>query len=282
MSNKVVITADSTCDLSKEIAGRENIYISPLYVRTCDSEFRDGVDIDANGLFELVKAKGELPKTSACSADDYLNLWKPLLDEGNEVVHISLSSELSSCFQNARLAASELQGVYVLDSRSLSTGSGMLALEASELAKDGKTAQQILDVLSQKVNKVNISFVLDTMDYLAKGGRCSSVAAFAAGVLKLRLCIAVADGKMDVCKKYRGKTEAVLKQYVNERLTSAGEIDKKRVFITDSGVDEATVKAIENILTSQWGFEQVLHTNAGCTVSSHCGPGCLGIIFFEK
>ena len=276
--SKVFITADSTCDLPIETLNKYGILLSPLYVRTGDTEHRDGVDIDANGLFEFTAREGVLPKTAACSAEDYIALWSPIVKGGDEVVHISLSSELSSCYQNACLAASEIKNVYVVDSRSLSTGSGLLAIEAAEKALEGKNGSEIADFLGEKQQKLNVSFVLDTMEYLAKGGRCSNVAAFAAGVLKLRLCIEVSDGKMDVCKKYRGKMAPVLKQYISERLKDAGDVDLKRAFITDSGVDEA----LRQELKQATPFEEVLFSQAGCTISSHCGPGCLGILFFTK
>lgn len=278
---KTIITVDSTCDLPKSLTEEKQIFVSPLYVRTSTGEYRDGVDIDPDGLFEIVRTTGELPKTAACSAEDYLTLWKPLVEAGNEVVHINLSSEMSSCHQNARLAAQELGSVYPVDSRSLSTGSGLLALRGWDMAREGKGAREISEALTALVPKLNTSFVLDTMDYLAKGGRCSSVTAFAASMLRLRLCIAVTDGKMDVSKKYRGKTETVLKQYVGERLSAAG-YDDGRVFITETGVEKETVNALAEALKNEWGFKEVLHSKAGCTISSHSGPGCLGILFFNK
>ena len=278
----VIITADSTCDLSREQRERYGVIISPLYVRVGEDERRDGIDIDAQELFRQVESSGTLPKTAACSVDDYLALWRPYAEAGKEIVHINLSSAMSSCHQNACLAAQELKGVYVIDSLNLSTGSGLLAVEASILAEQGKTGQEIYDILLEKRERLNVSFVLDTMEYLAKGGRCSSVAAFAAGVLRLRLCIEVKNGKMDVCKKYRGKMNAVLRQYVHERLQAAGEVETERIFITHTGNDAETVEELKQAILEEKPFAEILESNAGCTVSAHCGPKCLGILFFVK
>ena len=279
--SKIIITADSTCDLSPEQREQYGILISPLYVRLGEEEYKDGVDIDAKKLFDYVAAGGALPKTAACSMDDYIALWKPYIDEGYEVVHINISSEFSSCHQNARLAAEELGHAYPVDSRSLSTGTGLLALEAADLAKEGKSGEEIKAILDEKQKKLNVSFVLDTMEYLAKGGRCSSMAALAAGLIKLRLGIDVKDGKMGVGKKYRGKMAPVLKQYVQERLASVGDVELKRIFITHTGVDDETVAALAELIRSLRPFSEVLTSHAGCTVCSHCGPGTLGILFFE-
>ena len=279
--NKVIITADSTCDLSPEQREQYGILISPLYVRLGDAEYKDGVNIDANKLFEHVGNGGDLPKTAACSVDDYISLWKPYVDEGCEVVHINISSDFSSCHQNANIAAEELGHVYPVDSRNLSTGTGLLALEAADLAKEGKGGAEIKALLDEKQKKLNVSFVLDTMEYMAKGGRCSSMVALAAGLIKLRLGIEVKDGKMGVSKKYRGKMEPVLRQYIAERLETAGEIELKRVFITHTGVDDETVASLMELVKSLRPFTEVLTSHAGCTVCSHCGPKTLGILFFE-
>lgn len=278
---KVIVTADSTCDLTKEQREKYGILISPLYVRTGEDEHKDGIDIDSAALFAYVEKTGTLPKTAACSADDYTNLFKPFIEEGYEVVHINLSSEFSSCCQNAHIAASDLDGVYVVDSLNLSTGSGLLAIEAAELAREGKSGREIFDILEEKKKRLNVSFVLDTMEYLAKGGRCSSMVSLAAGLLKIRLCIEVRGGRMEVSKKYRGKMTPVLKQYVHERLQAA-DPELKRIFITDSGVEASVVEELRQAILEEAPFAEILHSTAGCTISSHCGPSCLGILFFEK
>ena len=279
--SKVIVTADSTCDLSPELIEKYGIRISPLYVRMGEEEHRDGVDVDSDRLFAYVAETGTLPKTAACSAEDYELLFRPIVEEGNEVVHINLSGEFSSCYQNAHLAAQEMKGVYIIDSLNLSTGSGLLAIEAAELAAEGKSGQEIFGILEEKKKRLNVSFVLDTMEYLAKGGRCSQMVSLAAGLLKLRLCIEVQNGKMTVSKKYRGKMSPVLKQYVHERLQAAGKAETRRIFITDSGMDEVIVEEVRAAILEEAPFAEILHTRAGCTISSHCGPNCLGILFFE-
>ncbi len=279
--SKIIITADSTCDLSPEQRERYGILISPLYVRLGEEEFKDGVNIDAEKLFAYVGETGTLPKTAACSVDDYIALWKPYVDDGYEVVHINISSDFSSCHQNARIAAEEVGHVYPVDSRNLSTGTGLLALEAADLAKEDRSGEEIKAILDEKQKKLNVSFVMDTMEYLAKGGRCSSMAALAAGLIKLRLGIEVKDGKMGVAKKYRGKMEPILRQYIEERLAAAGDIELKRIFVTHTGVDDATVASLMDEIRSLRPFTEVLTSHAGCTVCSHCGPKTLGILFFE-
>lgn len=280
--NKVIITCDSTCDMTKAQLEEYGVKTIPLYIRVQDNEYRDGVDITSDVMFEKIKECGQMPKTAAVSMQDYLDFWKPFKDEGYEIVHLTISSEMSVCFQNCRMAAEEMGGVYAVDSHNLSTGIGLLVIAAANLAKEGKSGKEIYDILMEKREKLNVSFVLDTVDYLAKGGRCSAVTAFAAGLLRLRICIEVKDGKMDVCKKYRGKMSVVLTDYVRDRLNENVDADLDYIYITDSGVtDEIRQKVKETVLEMR-PFSKVLFSTAGCTVSSHCGPGTLGILFFEK
>ncbi len=279
--NKVIITCDSTCDMTQAQIEEYGLKIIPLYVRIQDNEYRDGIDITSDVMFEKIKECGQLPKTAAVSFQDYIDFWKPLRDEGYEIVHLTISGEMSVCFQNCRTAAEELGGVYAVDSRNLSTGIALLAITGANLAKEGKSAKEIYDILMEKREKLNVSFVLDTVDYLAKGGRCSAVAAFAAGLLRLRICIEVQDGKMDVCKKYRGKMAAVLTEYVRDRLEKV-DPDLDLIYITDSGVSNEIREKVKEAVLSMYPFAKVYFSTAGCTVSSHCGPGTLGILFFEK
>ena len=279
--NKVIITCDSTCDMTQAQLNEYGIRTIPLYVRIQDNEYRDGIDITSDVMFEKIKECGQLPKTAAVSFQDYIDFWKPLRDEGYEIVHLTISGEMSVCFQNCRTAAEELGGVYAVDSRNLSTGIALLAITAANLAKEGKSAKEIYDILLEKREKLNVSFVLDTVDYLAKGGRCSAVTAFAAGLLRLRICIEVQGGKMDVCKKYRGKMASVLTEYVRDRLEKV-DPDLDYIYITDSGVSDEIREKVKETVLEMRPFTNVLFSTAGCTVSSHCGPGTLGILFFEK
>lgn len=280
--NKVIITCDSTCDMTKEQLEEYGVKTIPLYVRIQDDEYRDGVDITSDVLFEKISQCGQLPKTAAVSMQDYIDFWKPFKEEGYEIVHLTISSEMSVCFQNCRMAAEEVGGVYAVDSHNLSTGIGLLVITAANLAREGKSGKEIYDILMEKREKLNVSFVLDTVDYLAKGGRCSSVTAFAAGLLRLRICIEVKDGKMDVCKKYRGKMSVVLADYVRDRLNENVNADLDYIYITDSGVSDEIRQKVKETVLEMRPFTNVLFSTAGCTVSSHCGPGTLGILFFEK
>jgi len=280
--NKVIITCDSTCDMTKEQLEEYGVKTIPLYVRIQDDEYRDGVDITSDVMFEKISQCGQLPKTAAVSMQDYLDFWKPLKEEGYEIVHLTISSEMSVCFQNCRMAAEETGGVYAVDSHNLSTGIGLLVITAANLAREGKSGKEIYDILMEKREKLNVSFVLDTVDYLAKGGRCSAVTAFAAGLLRLRICIEVKDGKMDVCTKYRGKMSVVLADYVRDRLNENMDADLDYIYITDSGVSDEIRQKVKETVLEMRPFTNVLFSTAGCTVSSHCGPGTLGILFFEK
>ena len=279
--SKVIVTCDSTCDLNPDQVERFGLHVMPLYVRLGDEEHRDGVDINNDQLFDYVRRTGQLPKTAAATVDDYYEMWKPYVEQGCEVVHINISSEFSVCHQNACTAAKMLGHCYPIDSRNLSSGSGLLALDASELAAEGKSAEEIMSILDEKKNRLNVSFVLDTMEYLAKGGRCSSMTALAAGFLRLRLGIDVKEGKMGVGKKYRGKMDSVLVQYVHDRLRSVKDVETKRIFITYPNMDDEIVEKVRQAILEDKPFKEVLTSNAGCTVASHCGPNCLGILFYE-
>ncbi len=200
----------------------------------------------------------------------------------DSIIHFTISSDMSSCYQNA-CAAAELTGkVYVVDSRSLSTGIAHLALDAAEMARAGMEASQIKAELDRRKEKLDVSFVLSTLEYLSKGGRCSAVAAFGANLLKIRPCIEVKNGRMGVGKNYRGNFDKCLAQYVQDKLAEAGTPDTRRIFITDSGAEDETWTAVRNELLKYAPFEEIIHTRAGCTISSHCGPGCLGILFYRK
>lgn len=279
----VVILCDSFADLAPEQIEEFDIRIFPFAISIGDREYRDTVDIDPARMFELIRETGVMPKTAASSAAAYADAWKPYLDAGSEIVHIVISSELSSSYQNARMAAMELEGVYPVDSRNLSTGAGLLAIEASLLRDSGKSAREIAEALDAKKERLNVSFVLETMDYLAKGGRCPSIAAFAAGIIKLRLMIEVKNGKMSVAGKYRGKMDAVLCQYARERLKNAKDPETDRIFVTyTEGTSPETVEKVKNAVLETTPFSRVFVSKANCTVSAHCGPQTLGILFFEK
>lgn len=280
--NKVKITVDSTCDLGDVLMKKNNIDFCPLYVTLGDKSLKDTLEVTPDDIYKFVDENKMLPKTSAGTIEDYFQFFKKFSDEGYDIVHICLSSDMSSTFQNACIAAKEIGNCYVIDSRNLSTGSGYLALYGVELANEGKSAKEIYDILVGLTPKMRTSFVVSVMDYLKMGGRCSAIAAFGANVLKLMPCIEVTDGKMHPGKKYRGAFSAVLKNYVKDKLDDIETIDPKRIFITHSGCDDKIVNEIYDYVKSLNYFEDIQITRAGCVISCHCGPGTLGILFCKK
>ena len=278
---KIKITVDSTNDLSPELVEKYDIGVLPLSVSMGDKLYRDMVDITPDDIYAHVNAGGALPKTSAVNAAEYGELFDKCLEEYDAVIHINLSSEMSTCHNSARMAAED-KSVYVIDSRNLSTGSGLLALMAAEKAAAGEDAAKIAEDLRAATAKVDASFVVSRLDYLHKGGRCSTIAMLGANVLKLKPCIEVHDGKMGVAKKYRGNYNRCLEMYVKDRLADATDIDTHRIFITHSGVPQETVDLVRKAVEANQKFDDILVTRAGCSISSHCGDGTLGILYMHK
>ena len=276
------IISDSTCDLSPEQIRKYNIRLMPLYVHLGDKDYRDGVDIHPDDIYAHVAAGGDLAATAAVNLADYVQVFSEYARRVDFVLHIDISSDFSCCYQNARLAAADYDNVYVVDSRNLSTGHGLVVLEAVRLAESGMPPEQIVEALNRLTARVRASFILDRLDYMKKGGRCSAVAMLGANLLRLRPCIQVKDGKMGVEKKYRGSFEKCVRDYITDRLAGRTDLDLRRVFITHSGVSpEIEALAVQTVRSLQ-PFEEVCVTRAGCTVSSHCGPGTLGVLFIEK
>ena len=279
---KIKITCDSTCDLTKELYGKYGVDVVPLGVILGEDERFDSIDVEADEIFEYVNKTGQLPKTSAISIGQYQDIFSRYVKEGFNVIHINLSSELSSSYRNACIAAEEMESVYVIDSRSLSTGSGHLVLLASELARSGMDASDIVEILNSRKSQLDVSFVLQTLDYLHKGGRCSGVAAFGANALKLRPEIQVVSGSMQVGKKYRGDMEKTILSYIRGRLEGRDDVDCSRLFLTHSGVPQDILIKAQELIKKLQPINEILVTRAGCTISSHCGPNCLGVLFFTK
>lgn len=280
--SKIKITCDSTCDLTNELYEKNNVSVVPLSIALGDEIRKDSIDINADEIFQFVKTSNQLPKTSAISIGEYEDIFGKYISEGYTVIHINISSELSSSHQNACLAAEELGNVYVVDSRNLSSGSGHLVLLAAAMAESGMEAKDIVDALNEKKEKLDVSFVLQTLEYLHKGGRCSSIAAFGANALKLHPEIQVVDGKMQVGKKYRGDMEKSILAYIHGRLDGRDDLDTERIFVTHSGVPSEILDKVVATVKELHPFKEVLVTRAGCTISSHCGPACLGVLFFIK
>lgn len=280
---KIRITADSTCDLSRELAQQYNVAITPLYVNMGDKPLRDQLDIEPADVFNYYERTGELCFTSARNIGEYMDTFAELRGECDAVIHISIGSGFSSTYQNAVLAAAEVENVYVVDSCNLSSGHGCLVIRACELAEQGMEPQAVIEELNSLAEKMDVSFVLDQLEYLHKGGRCSSVAALGANLLKLKPCIEVVDGKMQVGKKYRGSFTKCVEQYIRDRLANPQELDLRRVFLTFAGVDEETVALARKTIRECVGDEpEIIESVAGCTISCHCGPGTLGVILIRK
>lgn len=281
--NKVIISSDSTCDLSPALVEKYGLKIISLYVNLGDDSYKDGSEISPAQIYDYVEAKKQLPKTSAASIPDYIEWFSAFTKEGYDVVHFNISSSMSVTHQNAKMAAEEAEGegkVYVIDSANLSTGTGLLVLDAADLRDEGKSAEEIYDEIQRRIPLARASFVVDQLDYLKMGGRCSSVAALGATMLRLHPCIFVADGKMGVGKKYRGSIEAVMKQYAKETLDANKEkMVPTRCFVTHTKCDPAAVEAIVALVKETGLFQEVLETEAGCVVTCHCGPGTLGVLF---
>ena len=276
------ITSDSTCDLSPEQLEQYNIRLLPLYVDMDGRTLHDGVDVKPDDIYAHVAAGGGLPKTAAVNMADYVRTFTELSAKNDFVIHVCISLDFSCCYQNAKLAAADFDNVYVVDSRNLSTGHGLVVLEAERMAREGMEPQAIVAALEELTARVEASFILDRLDYMKMGGRCSAVTLLGANLLRLRPCIEVRDGKMDVGKKYRGSFEKCLVQYITDKLGGRTDLELRRVFITHSGLPEQTVqKAVETVQSLQ-KFEEIDVTRAGCTVSSHCGPGTIGVLFIRK
>ena len=279
--SKIRICADSTCDLSPELIEKYNITITPLQIFLGDKDYMDQKDIFPQTIYDYVAKTGILPKTAAVSVGTYADVFTELKKDCDEIIHFTISSEMSSCYQNAKLAAEEIGGIYVVDSRTLSSGIGHLAIEAAIMAQDEtKTGQEIFDYVTSLVDRLNVSFVINSVNYLYKGGRCSGVAAVGANLLKLKPLIEVHSGKMDMAGKYRGNMKDVVKKYILDRLTLPDvKFKRDRIFVTCTCTDYDLPNYAKEIVESLGLFDEVLITIAGSTVTSHCGKDTLGILY---
>ena len=278
----VVITSDSTCDLSADLLERYQIHTIPLTITLGEDTFLDGQGFTPMDMYARYRKDGILPKTAAPSVQDFTDFFEQFTSQGFHVVHLDISSELSNSYNAACLAADEMIGVHVVDTRMLSTGIGLLAIEGAECRDRGMSAAEIAQHLRELTGKVQTSFVLDTLEFMWKGGRCSGVAALGANLLKLKPGLEMKEGKLGIYKKYRGNINSVYKQYVKERLEGRS-VRPGHVFITDSGeVDQKVLDEIYAIVRETIPVQEIHHTYAGCTISTHCGPKCLGILFIEE
>ena len=277
---KICVSAESTVDLSKELLKKYNIHTTPFGINFNDQLVEDGEGV-AEEIFAFVEKSKVLPKTSAVSPEQYENYFTELKKDYDAIIHITLSSHMSCAYNNACLIAREMENVYVIDSKNLSTGIALLAIYASSLVKKGLSAEEINSMVNARVDKVKSSFVLDQLKYMYKGGRCNAVTLLGANLLKIKPEIVVVNGKLQVGKKYRGPLTKVMASYVNDIVANIGDADKSIVFVTHSSEMPEEEKLVEEGLKAA-GFEVVYNTFAGGTICSHCGPGCLGILYMDK
>jgi len=282
LGKTILISSDTTCDLPKDIVERYGISQIPLYISFGDESYLDSIEITPDEVYKRYRESGVLPKTAAVSIGDFIEYFKGLLTEAENVIHFSLSSALSCTYQNATIAAEEFGGrVHVIDSMNLSTGEGMSILYAAELAEAGTDCEEIVRLVQDYIPRIEGGFVVDSLEFLRKGGRCSALASLGANLLSIKPSILVRDGKMDVGKKYRGKFKAVLGKYFEEILAD-GPYDSHRAIVTHAGCDPEIVDFAYNLVKESGLFEEVLLTRAGCTISSHCGPDTLGAFVIRK
>lgn len=282
---KVIISADSTCDIGPELQERYHIQLLNWRILLDGKEYLDNVNITPDDLYRAWRERGILPKSTGATSEEYKQHFQPLIDQGYEIVHIGLGSGISCSYQNAVQAARETGHVITIDSQNLSTGFGLLVVEAAELAQQGLSATEIYRRIEELRPRSHASFLLDTLEFMKAGGRCSALAAFGASILQLKPCIEVdnCDGsRMHVGKKYRGKMDQCLMQYVRNKLKGRSDLDLRRVFITHSGSPESDIQAVKKEVQRCADFKEIHVTRANCTISTHCGPRTLGVLFLTK
>ncbi len=278
---KVAITVDSAADIPPETAAEFGISVVPMCVVFEGKPMQDGVNINAPEIFDFAERTGQIPKTTAVPPGEYLDFFARFVKDGFDVVHLSFCSELSSTFRNAKIASSRMNGVYVLDTRSLGGGIALPALKGCRMRDKGMSAEEIYSALSEIVKKAKVSYLLDSIDFLRRSGRCSAAAAFGANLLSVKPCAAMIDGKIDVLKKYRGKSKAVRLQYASEQLETNRNIDLSAAFIYHSGVSSRELMTVEEMLKNA-GFERVITAFTGCMISLHSGRNALGVHFLTQ
>ena len=281
----VKIIADSTCDLSKELLEKYNVSVLPLHIVLGDKEYKDGLEIGPDEIYQWSDANKEAPKTSAASISDAMELFQAHLKNFDEIICFSISGQMSTTVNVMRMAAEELDAedkIHIIDSENLSTGGGLLVIEAAMMASEGKSGKEITEVIEQLKPQVRASFIVDTLTFLHRGGRCSGVAALAGGALKLHPKIVVENGAMKPDKKYRGKMSSAILTYAKELEPQLKNAKTDRVFITHSGCSEEIIESIYDFLKELNFFDEILITRAGGVISSHCGPGTLGVLFIEN
>jgi len=277
----IILATDSACDVPASVLKEHQIHVLPFHITFGDTEYEDGISITRDMLYKLTEETGQMPKTAALSPGVFTDFFHALLKKGDAVIFLSLGAQFSSSYQNACLAAGEFENVYVVDTASLSSGEGLVLLEAIRLRNEGTGAAEMHASLSDFTARCDASFILDRLDFMHKGGRCSGITALGANLLGIKPCLSVREGKLGVEKKYRGKLKMVIGKYIEERLSDL-DTEDEHVFLTDAGIDpEIRAYALEK-LKATGKFKTIYQTDAGCVISSHCGPGTLGILFVRK
>lgn len=279
---KIKVLSDSTCDLPKELVEKYDITIVPLTVVKDGKEYSDGITITPAEIFDHVASGGALCSTAAVSVGEYAQWFEKYASDYDGVIHINISASMSCSYQNACLAAEDFDNVRVVDSKNLSTGQGLVVLKACELSQECETLDELHQKLQDFTGKVEASFLLDRLDYMVKGGRCSAVVALGANLLNLKPCIEVKDGKMGVVKKYRGNYAKCLATYVKDRIANRDDLVRDTLFVTRTPVSDECLNAVSDAVKEHADFENIYWNQAGCTVSCHCGPGTLGVLFVRK
>lgn len=276
------ITADSTCDLGKSVQER-GIGIVPLSVILGDKSYRDGVELVPQDIFDFVDRTGQLPKTSAPSIGDYEEFFAKYVEQGEKVIHFNISAKASSSYEHAAEAGKNFPGsVFVIDSKALSSGQGLLAMKASDLAAQDMSAEEIVSEIKELIPKVNTSFVPDRLDYLYKGGRCSRMAMYGANLLKIHPLIEMEDGQLVAEKRYRGSMQKCIDKYIDDLALQYPDYDETRCFITHSSADAELVEFAKQKTASLFHFGEILETVAGSVITGHCGRNTLGLLFITK
>lgn len=281
MSKKIAITTESSADISKKQQKELDVHVIPMTVLICDEEYKDGVDLTVKELYEKSELYGEVPKTAGISPHDYKLVFETLTGQGFDVVHVSISGKISSCFQNACFASNGFENVFVVDSLNLSAGMAMLVYEACRLRDSGQSAREIAAELEKLRLKISTSFILEDTDYLRRGGRCSKAEQLTSNLFSLRPSVEVIGGKLMPGKRFRGKGLEADKKYIEKTLENK-RADKSLCLLNYSDLKDDEVDELTSFVKKSYPFEQVISGEAGCCISSHCGKGCMGIIFKEE
>ena len=280
MKNKIILSADSTCDLGDFLKEKHNVHYYPFHIIVDGKQYQDGVDITPDDIYRIYYEKNTLPKTAAIGSGEYISHFKQFVDQGYEVIHINLGSALSCAYQNCCIAAEEIGNVYPVNSCNLSCGVGLLVIKAAEMIESGMSAKDIQNEIKNLTSKVHSSFVLDTLEFLRAGGRCSALTSFGAGLFKIKPCIEVdnTSGSMRVGKKYRGDLLKVISNYADNILSSVENMSSERIFLVHSGISKEILDMAYDKISKTNYFKEIHITKASCTISSHCGPNTLGIM----